>query len=287
MRMLSEYARKGINLMKAHAGQSARRLRSRCGAWSRDFAFRSALARLDSPEAQQRFAHDVVRGGRYPAPESESFEFMCHVLGWHRRSKSQLWQDVWALYRTGFKRSGFFVDVGASDGVQWSNTYLLEKDFGWRGVLIEPNPLHGPSLASNRASRVHQACVAGVTGEKVAFWCARDVELSGIGRYADQDSHAAARRDHSTLEMPTVSLVDALRECDAPTAIDYVSLDTEGSELDILSGFDFDRYRVKLWTIEHNHSENEAKIDRLMLARGYVRELPAWSQFDAWYVSRN
>jgi FkbM family methyltransferase len=285
--MLSEYARKGINLMKARAGRSADRLRSRYGEWSRDRALRGALAELSSSEAQQRFAHDILRGRRFPIPETESFEFMCHVLGWHRRSKSQLWQDVWALYRTGFKRSGFFVEVGASDGVQWSNTHLLEKNFDWRGVLVEPNPLHRDSLASNRASRVHHGCVGGVTGERVAFWCAADVELSGIGRYADKDGHAAARRDHSTLEMTTVTLVDVLQECDAPAAIDYVSLDTEGSELDILSGFDFDRYRVKLWTVEHNHSDNEARIDRLMLAKGYVREFPDWSRFDAWYVSHD
>jgi hypothetical protein len=84
--------------------------------------------------------------------------------------------------------------------------------------------------------------------------------------------------------MTTISLNDALEECGAPGRIDYVSLDTEGSELDILSTFDFARYRVRLWTIEHNHTAGEAEIDRLMSAHGYVRKFPAWSQFDAWYA---
>jgi FkbM family methyltransferase len=262
-------------------------MRLRFAQWSRERVYRTVLAHLQSPAEQQKVAHDLIRGGDYPLTTTESFEFMCHVLGWRRRSKSQLWQDIWVLHRAGFKRSGFFVDVGASDGIQWSNSYLLEKSFDWRGILVEPNPLHRDTLPANRSSRVHLGCVGATTGEDVAFWCARDAELSGIARYAGQDDHTAARGDHTVVQMKTISLNDVLRECAAPEAIDYVSLDTEGSELEILSTFDFARFRVKLWTIEHNHTANEARIDSLMHARGYVRELPAWSQFDAWYVLKD
>jgi FkbM family methyltransferase len=197
-----------------------------------------------------------------------------------RRAKSQLWQDVWVLYRSGFRRDGFFVDVGASDGIGWSNTYLLERAFAWNGILVEPNPLHHTTLPTNRTSRTHYGCVGPTTGEIVDFWATADYELSGIARYAERDSHAAARRNHSIHAMTTISLNELLQECQAPNVIDYISLDTEGSELDILSTFDFDRYHVIRWTIEHN-TINERNIDDLMRARGYRRDLKEWSLFDA------
>ncbi len=270
--------------MRTGLDRSVHALRQRFDRWSSDRVYRAALGYLQSPERQQKVAHDLIRGGDYPVTTTESFAFMCHVLGWRGKSKSQLWQDVWVLDRTAFKRNGFFVDIGASDGVQWSNSHLLEKSFDWRGILVEPNPLHRDTLPANRSSRVHSGCVGAITGEDVAFWCASDAELSGIGRYAAQDDHARARGDHAVVQMKTISLNDLLRECEAPATIDYISLDTEGSELDILSTFDFARYRVRLWTIEHNHTANEARIDDLMRANGYVRALPAWSQFDAWYA---
>jgi len=283
--MLRRAVGKGVTWGRARLDHARTMFRLRFDRWQRDLIDRLVLRHLRSPETQQRFAHDLVRGSPNPLVGTESFAFMCHVLGWCRASKSQLWQDVWALHRTGFRREGFFVDIGASDGVQWSNSYLLEKTFGWTGILVEPNPMHREALRAGRSSRVHHGCVAAASGEEVAFWCAQDDELSGIGRYAEQDGHTASRREHTTIRLTTISLNDLLGECNAPQHIDYVSLDTEGSELDILSTFDFARYRVKLWTVEHNHTANEAKIDRLMQTHGYRREFPEWSQFDAWYVA--
>ena len=70
--------------------------------------------------------------------------------------------------------------------------------------------------------------------------------------------------------------------CGAP--VDYMSVDTEGSELTILKHFDFSQYAPKVITVEHNFSENEKRIDTLLKENGYIRWFDKFTQFDAWYV---
>jgi hypothetical protein len=270
-----------IGLGQAAIAHGADNLRRLCCA--------TALGFLSSPLVRRAVAADLSIGrhrtDRYRRLAADpQFAFMCVALAWNRRSAAQLLQDLWVLYETDFRASGFFVEVGASDGIGWSNTLLLERTFDWRGILIEPNPIHRDALPRNRRAKVHFGCIGPRTGDVVDFWSTAEHELSGIAAYAGGDDHAPARRAHVSHPMTTISLNDALEECGAPGQIDYVSLDTEGSELDILSTFDFARYRVRLWTIEHNHTASEAKIDRLMASHGYVRRFPAWSQFDAWYA---
>jgi FkbM family methyltransferase len=255
----------------------------------RRFYCSTALRYLSSSPVRRAIAADLSIGrhrtDRYRRLAADpDFGFMCLALAWNQRSAAQLLQDIWVLYETDFRSNGFFVEVGASDGIAWSNTLLLERSFDWRGILIEPNPIHRDTLPLNRRAKVHFGCIGPRTGDIVDFWSTAEPELSSIGAYAGQDDHATARQTHVSRTMTTISLNDALEECDAPGQIDYVSLDTEGSELDILSTFDFARYRVRLWTIEHNHTAQEAKIDRLMASHGYVRKFPDWSRFDAWYV---
>jgi hypothetical protein len=68
---------------------------------------------------------------------------------------------------------------------------------------------------------------------------------------------------------------------------DYISADTEGSEYAIFSTFDFDRYRPKVLTIEHNRTPSEAMIDQIMQSNGYVRVFRTLTAFDGWYVDRD
>ena len=237
--------------------------------------------------------HRAVVGELHKARLEEGFcrsllsdpehQFTFHALAWALKAKSQLFQDVWALCETGFKSNGFFVEIGALDGVELSNSFLLEKNFGWRGILIEPNPAYAAALAANRSATIHHGCVGPRTGELVDFWVTRLPELSSIGRYAGDDCHAELRQAHESIRLATISLDDLLEECRAPREIDYISLDTEGSELDILSSFDFDKFQVRTWTIEHNFSASQGAIDDLMSRHGYRRRFPAWSKHDGWY----
>jgi methyltransferase FkbM-like protein len=84
-----------------------------------------------------------------------------------------------------------------------------------------------------------------------------------------------------------VSLNDLLRTHNAPREIDFMSVDTEGSEGDILKAFDFGKYDVKVMTVEHNFVEpKRGEIHDLLTANGFVRIFEALSKFDDWYVKR-
>lgn len=199
-----------------------------------------------------------------------------------RQSMSQLGQDIWVLERTNFKRGGFFVEFGATDGVALSNTLLLETDFAWTGLLAEPNPQFLAALRKNRNATISDACIGPVTGEKVRFILA-DV-FGGMAKHSDGDNHAARRKAYSdagdVIDVETISLDDFLTRHDAPHGIDYISVDTEGSEYEILSTFPFEKWDVRCWTIEHNFSPIRDRIYMLMRAHGYERVEAKW---DDWY----
>jgi len=192
-------------------------------------------------------------------------------------------QDLWVVHETAGKRGGFFVEFGAADGVTGSNTLLLEHAFGWRGILAEPNPVWHAELARNRTARIDHRCVFKTTGDHVRFAATKYPALATIAEYAASDGHADSRTEHHILQIETVSLNDLLLMHEAPRAIDYVSIDTEGSELSILEGFDFDRWDVKLFSIEHNMTEQEQAIDRLMRRHGYEQRYAGYPVIDAWY----
>ena len=82
-----------------------------------------------------------------------------------------------------------------------------------------------------------------------------------------------------------MSLNDLLFEHQAPEVIDYMSIDTEGSELAILEGFDFSRHRIRCMTVEHNFTDNEKKLDSLMKANHFRRVLRNYSKWDGFYVN--
>ncbi len=198
------------------------------------------------------------------------------------KSVSQLGQDLWVLEQTGYKRGGFFVEFGATDGVVLSNTYLLEKEFGWRGICAEPNPSFFQQLKENRSCTLSNECIAGETGRNEKFILAD--AYGSLASYADRDQHkdkrAAYEQACEVIDVTTVSLNDLLEKHHAPLEIDYLSIDTEGNELEILQSLDFRRWRIRLITVEHNFTIARGKIRALLKDKGY-RCLEC--QWDDWY----
>ena len=80
----------------------------------------------------------------------ENIIFLGHCLSLAYKSHAQNFQDVWALYENKFKRNGFYVEFGATDGLISSNSYLLAKEYNWKGIVAEPNPIWHDKLSQNR-----------------------------------------------------------------------------------------------------------------------------------------
>ena len=200
-----------------------------------------------------------------------------------QRAKSQLGQDLWVLERSQYKRGGFFIEFGATDGLALSNSWLLEKDFGWSGICAEPNPAFFAELQKNRSCQLTPACIGGISGEEVEFVLA-DV-FGGISAYGEEDMHSdkreAYRAEGQTLRLTTVSLDEVLTQQNAPREIDYLSIDTEGSEYEILRHFPFDKWKIRLITVEHNFTPQRQQIFDLLTSNGYRRA--AEKDFDDWY----
>jgi FkbM family methyltransferase len=199
-------------------------------------------------------------------------------------SKSQLRQDLFVLAELDFKRNGYFVEFGATNGVDLSNTYLLEKTFDWGGILAEPAKCWHRALGENRKSNIELNCVWRDSTSNLTFNEVDIAELSTITGYKKVDMHASRRNNGHSYSVKTISLNDLLDKYGAPAEIDYLSIDTEGSEFEILSNFDFDRYQFKVITCEHNFTPNRENIFELLAHHGYVRKFTGFSKWDDWYV---
>jgi len=201
------------------------------------------------------------------------------------KSKSQLRQDLFVISELNFKENGFFVEFGATNGVELSNTYLLEIAFGWTGILAEPAKVWSKALASNRPNaKIENLCVWKDSKIFLEFNETKIPEISTIDIFSKNDSNGSLRKKGKNYKVETISLQDLLKKHSTPNHIDYLSIDTEGSEFEILNSFDFNEYSFGVITCEHNYSDAREKIHKLLTSHGYVRKFTELSEFDDWYV---
>lgn len=188
-----------------------------------------------------------------------------------------------------------FVEAGATDGLQWSNTFVLEKHHNWSGLLVEPCRSYADVLPVNRSSSVDFRCLASSNLSSVVF---REVcssnsefplsspELSCVDDSQPSDWASEIRSNNSIIyNVNTVSFNTLMIDHSIPTHIGYLSLDTEGTELKILSDIDFSKYTIDLISVEHNYLQsNMSALRALMSANGYSLVLEHLSSTDYWFV---
>jgi len=180
------------------------------------------------------------------------------------KSYSQLNQDIEVILH--YKNiSGFYVEIGANDGINLSNTYLLEKN-GWKGICVEPIPSVYEELKKNRPnSYCCNKAVYHTSGLTVDFdICNSYSLLSGISDSLDTyKKHIDENK--TSIQVETISLNDLLHKVYAPKFIEYLSIDTEGSEYDILKAFDFTKHKFGIIHVEHNYAEPRRTNIRVLL----------------------
>jgi len=194
------------------------------------------------------------------------------ALGAHREFFSQSGQDAWLESRVfKGKRGGRFIEIGGHDGITGSNCLFFELFRGWGGLLVEPSPTLKAKAAQVRRCPCLGVAVAGGDG-KAEFLDVREglTQMGGILRTYDPERRAAVEADprHKgrIITVPTRPLAGILEDRGISEA-DYVSLDVEGGEMEVLSTFPFERFRIAAWTIENNAGSED--IPRLMSAQGY------------------
>jgi FkbM family methyltransferase len=195
------------------------------------------------------------------------------------RIRSEFGQDIFVLEMLGWKRDGFFLDSGASDGVQSSNTHLLEFSYDWKGICIEPNKVFFEKLVKNRKSLCLNYCLydkedyvdflehGNDVGGIMQEYHPSHLDLAKVSYDVQKDLHGNPK----TVKKLTRTVGQILKDCNAPQTIDYWSLDTEGSELTILKSFPFDEYSFRVITVEHNHFPVREEIKDFLEFKGYQR----------------
>lgn len=187
-------------------------------------------------------------------------------------SNSQLGQELEVIKFYNNKERGFFIEIGASDGLELSNTYLLETKYKWKGICCEPIPKKFEKLVKNRPNSIcYKEAVYNQSGLILAFDISNSYDLlSGISDHIDKYK-LTVDKDKTTFHVETISLLDVLEKSNAPSFIEYMSLDTEGSEFEILKNFDFEKYTFGLIDVEHNFMEpRRTEIRNLLLSKGYI-----------------
>jgi FkbM family methyltransferase len=211
--------------------------------------------------------------------------YMKRALELLPHASGENFQDLFVALLLGDREGGFFVEFGATDGVAGSNTLMFERQLGWDGIVAEPARVWHRKLARNRTCAIAHECVWSTSGDEVEFCEVGDTGFSTIARFAEADGHASKRQRSAFYSVPTISLDDLLARHNAPDIIDFLSLDTEGSELEILNAFSFDRYRVSALIVEHRFGANRDAIKELLTSKGMTRVLPDLSKYDDWYVA--
>jgi len=189
---------------------------------------------------------------------------------------SQYGQDEW-LYNTFYKdhAPGVFMEIGADDGIDKSNTLFFEETLGWSGICVEPSPSRFKLLQENR----NCICERIALSDKIGTTQFLDIRgwgkgLSGIvenyctqhsGRVLQELQHPE-NEGHEVITVNTDLLNNVLNR-HGISEIDFCTIDTEGSEYEILRAFDFEKYKINIIMVENNY--NSDKVKNLLTQHGY------------------
>ncbi len=177
------------------------------------------------------------------------------------------------------KKNGFFIEFGAYDGIKFSNTKFFEETLGWKGICLEPIPEHFSALEKNRPNSICiQGCISDAPGRKIFNQVTSKkffVEmLSGLKEEYDPIHFERTKREteNSNGSMKTIwvdcfTLNDVLERYNI-SHIDYLSIDTEGGELNILKSIDFEKFNIDVIEVENNYSDPEFRI--FMESKNYI-----------------
>ena len=203
------------------------------------------------------------------------------LTGWNNGDYYGQWETdkiIKSYFPEGYK--GICIEVGAANGVKGSNTLYFEER-GWDVLCIEPNPEHEESLERHRKLVRYFACgrETGTFPLTIFRVGENNIASSLTSLNPDKrlvDDHATLINEKYELEVKVETLSNIIKNEVKQTRfenirkIDFISIDTEGTELDVLKGLDFSRYNVTLLVVENNYNDKE--IEDFMMSKGYRKD---------------
>jgi FkbM family methyltransferase len=203
---------------------------------------------------------------------------------------SQVGQDKY-IYQTFFKekKNGFFLDIGAHDGIDKSNSYFFEKNMNWKGICVEPIPEVFERLKLNRKCHCVNAGISNKMGQ-ATFWKIEGYSemLSGLEENYNEQHKQRIRKElelqGGKLEEIQIEIIDinSLLKSNNISHVDYCTIDVEGSEEKILSVLDPKEIDIQVFTVENNYQDKSLR--NLMKDKGY--KLHSKIEFDDVFVKR-
>lgn len=175
--------------------------------------------------------------------------------------------------------NGFFIEVGAYDGIKYSNTLHLEKYKNWKGLLVEPSKKQFElCLQARPNSEVFNFLLSSFnnSGLDYLFY---DMEAMSYTKFQNTDNDYEVHHEHAkkyldkfqlqenSYFVKTITITELLDLINSPKIINFFSLDVEGAELEVLDGFNFSKYKIQYLLIE---SRDFNKTNEYLVSRGYI-----------------
>ncbi len=193
----------------------------------------------------------------------------------HKISHSQIFQDLFVIFSSNGKKNGFFIEIGVGNGIDFSNSLLLEKEYNWKGILCEPDIRNFENIEKFRSSTLVKSMISEKCNTNNEFFLNKDPYSSSLNRIKNTERK---------IYTESICLNHLFKKYQLKE-VDYISIDTEGNEYEILKNFNFQIYKVKIFTIEHNFNlKKRKKIENLLKKNGYKKKFKFLSYMDDWYI---
>jgi len=151
------------------------------------------------------------------------------------------------------QKSGFFLEIGAFDGIEGSNCYHFEKFMNWQGIAIEASPLQFEKLKKNRNCKLINIAI-GSENKQVEFYEVVEgfTQMSGINNLNFKDSFERIKKNsNSKINKINIECKTFEKLIPSDQIIDLISIDIEGNEPDVLKSINFDKYQIKVIILEN------------------------------------
>jgi FkbM family methyltransferase len=182
-------------------------------------------------------------------------------------SYSQFREDK-ILDRIFLDKDGTCVEVGANDGITGSTTYYFEKK-GWTCILVEPIPALCERIRSFRSARVFECAASSENGESVFYVAESANSLSTFSPTAPLQNEVAVNRTNVREIRVRKRTLDEILEEAGVSGIDFITIDVEGHEMEVLRGFSIEKHHPRIIIIEDNSDQTDESIRTYMEGKGY------------------